>query len=208
VESQEVVVAPPIAHGWLPAFRQLPGTEVRDSTVFIRYVDEVARSLVKSGARRLVFLNTSIATTGGLPLSIVARDLREELGVPTLVVSWGDLETDDYRALQTQRRGSHADEIETSIHLFLQPALVHMEKAVTDYGRDRPQDYPGYRPGLFSRDPADPAYTETGVYGDPKRASADKGERALGILTAQWLKALAGFAGEPLRAETKPGAPR
>jgi creatinine amidohydrolase len=181
---------------------------VRDSTVFIRYVDAVARSLVRSGARRLAFLNTSIATTGGLPLSIVARDLREEMGIPTLVVSWGDLETDEYHALQTQKQGSHADEIETSIHLFLQPGLVHMEKAVTDYGRDRPQDYPGYRPGLFSRDPADPAYSETGVYGDPTRATPEKGRRALAILTAQWLKALEGFSVEPLRAETKPRLPR
>jgi|SoiMetStandDraft_5_1073268.scaffolds.fasta_scaffold05495_2 creatinine amidohydrolase len=208
VESQDVVVAPPIAHGWLPPFRQLPGTEVRDSTVFIRYVDEVARSLVRSGARRLVFLNTSIAKAGGLPLSIVARDLREELGVPTLVVSWDDLETAEYDALQTQRQGSHADEIETSIHLFLQPGLVHMEKAVTDYGHDRAKDYPGYLPGMFSRDPADPAYTETGVFGDPRRATAEKGKRALAILTAQWLKALSGFSGEPLRAETRPRQPK
>ena len=203
VEAQDVVVAPPIAHGWLPPFRQLPGTEVKDPTVFIRYVDEVARSLVRGGARRLVFLNTSIAKAGGLPLSIVARDLREEIGTPTLVVSWDDLETEEYGALQTQRQGSHADEIETSIHLFLQPALVHMEKAVTDYGRDRAKDYPGYLPGMFSRDPADPAYTETGVFGDPRRATAEKGKRALAILTAQWLKALSGFSGEPLRAETR-----
>ena len=66
-----------------------------DSGVFIRYVDEVARSLVRGGARRIVFLNTSISKAGGLPLSIVARDLREQKGTPTLVVSWDDLETDE-----------------------------------------------------------------------------------------------------------------
>jgi creatinine amidohydrolase len=208
VEAQDVVVAPPIAHGWLPPFRQFPGTEVMDSTVFIRYVDEVARSLVRSGAQRLVFLNTSIAKAGGLPLSIVARDLRADLGVPTLVVSWDDLETPEYEALNTQKQGGHADEIETSIHLFLQPELVHMEKAVTDYGRDRAKDYPGYLPGMFSSDPADPAYTETVVFGDPRRATAEKGQRALAILTAQWLKALSGFSGEPLRAQRRPGQPR
>ena len=156
VEAQNVVVAPPIAHGWLPPFRQLPGTEVGDSAVFIRYVDEVAHSLIRSGARRLVFLNTSISKAGGLPLSIVARDLRERKGIPTLVVSWDDLETRADHALQTQPQGTHAEEIETSIHLFLQPGLVQMDKAVTDYGRDRPKDYPGYRPGLFSRDPRIP----------------------------------------------------
>jgi creatinine amidohydrolase len=199
VEALPVVVAPPIHHGWLPAFREFPGTEVADPSVFIGYVDAVARSLIRSGARRIVFLNTSISKAGGLPLSIVARDLRVDLGVPTLVVSWDDLETDASRALETQRRGGHADESETSIHLYLQPDLVRMEQAVTDYGRDRPKDYPGYEPGLYSRDPADPAWSGTGLTGDPKRASAEKGKRALELLTEQWLRALRGFAESPLR---------
>jgi len=68
-----------------------------------------------------------------------------------------------------------------------------MEKAVTDYGREAPKGYPGYQPGLFSRDPHDPAYSETGVFGDPTKATAEKGRKALAILTAQWLKALRGF---------------
>jgi creatinine amidohydrolase len=202
VQALPVVSAPPILHGWLPAFRQLPGTEVSDSTVFIRYVDEVARSLVRHGARRVVFLNTSISKAGGLPLSIVARDLREQTGTPTLVVSWDDLETPEIDALREEKRGTHAGEIETSIHLFLQPELVRMDKAVADYGREGVKDYPGYQPGLFSRDPKDPAWSETGVYGDPTRATAEKGRKALAILTAQWLKALRGFAEAPLPAGT------
>jgi creatinine amidohydrolase len=197
VRELPVVAAPPILHGWLPPFRQFPGTEVADPTVFIKYVDAVARSLVRHGARRVVFLNTSIAKAGGLPLSIVARDLREA-GTPTLVVSWDDLETPEIDALREEKRGTHAGEIETSIHLYLQPELVHMDKAVADYGRDPGASPPGYRPGLFARDPKDPAYSETGVYGDPRKATAEKGRKALAILTAQWLKALRVFAEEPL----------
>jgi creatinine amidohydrolase len=198
VRSLPVVAAPPILHGWLPAFRQFPGTEVADSAVFIKYVDEVARSLVRQGAKRIVLLNTSIAKAAGLPLAIVARDLREETGTPTLVVSWDDLETPEIDSLREEKRGTHAGENETSIHLYLQPQLVHMDKAVTDYGREPATTYPGYRPGLFSRDPRDPDYSETGVFGDPTRATAEKGRKALAILTAQWLKALGGFAEAPL----------
>jgi creatinine amidohydrolase len=197
VEALPVVVAPPIPHGWLPAFRAFPGTEVADPTVFIKYVDAVARSLLRAGAQRLVFLNTSISKAGGLPLSIVARDLRVDTGVPTLVVSWDDLETDAYRALQTQSRGGHADEIETSIHLYLQPELVRMDRAVTDYGRAPARAHPGYQPGLFARDPRDPDHSDTGVFGDPTRASAEKGKQALAIMTAAWLEALRGFAATP-----------
>jgi creatinine amidohydrolase len=200
VQALPVMSAPPILHGWLPAFRQFPGTEVSDPTVFIKYVDEIARSLVRQGARRIVFLNTSISKAGGLPLSIVARDLREQTGTPTLVVSWDDLETPEIDALREEKRGTHAGEIETSIHLFLQPNLVRMDKAVADYGEPAGPGYPGYRPGLFSRDPKDPAYSETGVFGDPTKATAEKGRKALAILTAQWLKALRGFAEAPLAA--------
>ena len=89
------------------------------------YVDAVARSLIRQGARRVVFLNTGIFKATGLPLAIVARDIRTDLGVPTLVVSWDDLETAEAAALAEQERGGHADEIETSINLCLQPERVH-----------------------------------------------------------------------------------
>jgi creatinine amidohydrolase len=204
VDSLPVIAAPPILHGWFPAFREFPGTEVANPSVFIEYVLEVARSLVAQGAKRLVFLNTGIAAATGLPLSIVAREIRTATGTPTLVVSWDDLETPEYRSLQQQRAGGHADEIETSIALYLQPQLVRMERAVADYGSAARKDYPGYQPGQFSRDLADPGFSRTGLVGDPTLASAEKGRRALEIMTRQWLEALRGFAEAPLRAGERP----
>ena len=197
VDSLPVLVAPPILHGWFPAFRDYPGTEVADPDVFQAYVREVAMSLVRHGARRIVFLNTGVTRATGLPISIAAREIRIETGRPTLVVSWDDIEPAELEAHMEQRAGGHADEVETAIHLYLQPDLVHMERAVTDYG-GRAKDYPGYRPGLFSRDPTDPAYSETGLYGDPTLAEAEEGELALRLMTREWLIALRGFAAEPL----------
>jgi creatinine amidohydrolase len=199
VDSLPVLAAPPILHGWFPAFRDFPGTEVADPDVFIKYVLDVARSLVTQGAHRVVFLNTGIAAATGLPLSIVAREIRTSTGTPTLVVSWDDLETPAYHALEQQRTGGHADEIETSISLYLQPQLVHMDRAVTDYGTGPAKDYPGYQPGQFSRDSLDPAFSRTGQLGDPTLASAEKGKQALEIMGRAWLKALRGFAQTPRR---------
>ena len=199
VDSLPVIVAPPILHGWFPAFRDFPGTEVADSEVFRKYVHEVALSLVRQGAKRIVFLNTGIAKATGLPPSIAAREIRVQNGVPTLVVSWDDLETPEVDALQEQKMGGHGGEIETSIHLFLQPNLVQMDKAVVDYGDGPRKDYPGYKPGLFSRNPDDPAFSTTGIFGDATKATAEKGEKVLKIMTRQWLKALRGFEKEPIR---------
>lgn len=193
VDSADVIVAPPILHGWFAAFRGYPGTEVADPNVFEDYVFEVAMSLVRQGVQRIVFLNTGIAKATGLPISIAAREIRTQTGTPTLVVSWDDLETAEMEALGTELVGGHGGELETSIHLYLQPDLVHMDRAVTDYGDSQSRGYPGYQPGRFSRDRTDPGFSETGILGDPTLANAEKGQRAMEILTEQWLLALRGF---------------
>jgi creatinine amidohydrolase len=198
VDSLPVVVAPPVLHGWFPAFRSFPGTEVADPGVFQAYVMEVARSLVKNGARRLVLLNTGIHLATGLPLAVVAREIRVQTGTPTLLVSWDDLEPEEMEGIAEQEYGGHADELETSIHLVLQPGRVQMEKAVPGLPpRERPSG-PGYRPGFLSRDPGDPDYAPSGVSGDPTLASEEKGRKVLALLTREWLSALRSFASTPL----------
>ena len=198
VDSLPVLVAPSILHGWFPAFREFPGTDIHDADLFQRYALEVGQALVRHGAQRVVFLNTGISRSTGLPLGIAARELHSATRVPTLLVSWDDLETEETAAIAEQRAGSHADEIETSIILALRPDLVHMERAVTDYHGAEAPGMPGYRPGDFSRTPGDPDFSETGVFGDPRLASVDKGRRALAIMSRQWLKALRGFAEVPV----------
>jgi len=198
VDSLPVVVAPPVLHGWFPAFREFPGTEIPDAELFRRTLEEVARSLVRHGARRIVFLNTGITYSTGLPIAVAAREIHQRDGVPTLVVSWGDLETDEVAALAEQRLGGHADELETSVVLALRPDLVHMERAPTDYGPARGEPGPGYRPGGFSRIPGHPEHSTTGILGDATLATAEKGRRVIEIMTGEWVRALRAFATEPL----------
>lgn len=196
VESLPVIVAPPITHGWFPAFREFPGTEVADPTIFIDYVTAVAESLVRHGAQRLAILNTGVSRATGLPLSIVAREIHARTGTPTMVVSWDDLEIDAVAQLQRSSVDGHAGEVETSIHLFLQPHLVDMSRAAADLGRGG-DPYPGYKPGGFSRDPASPSYSTSGVLGDGTLGDPELGRKVLEILTEQWLLALRRFAEEP-----------
>jgi creatinine amidohydrolase len=198
VDSLPVLVAPPILHGWFVAFGDFPGTGISDPDVFRRYVQEVAHSLVEAGARRVVFLNTGITHSTGLPVAIAAREIHAHDHVPTLVVSWDDLETPELDSMATQKAGGHADELETSVVLALRPDLVHMERAPTDYGKPTGDPGPGYRPGGFSRTPGDPEYTTTGIFGDATLATAEKGRRVVTVMTHQWLEALRAFATTPL----------
>ena len=119
--------------------------------------------------------------------------------MPTLVVSWGDLETPEIDAMAEQRVGGHGDEMETSIVLHFRPDLVHMDRAVTDYRGAGGEPIPGYRPGIFSTDPRDPDYSTTGIFGDATLATADKGRRTVEIMTGEWLRTLRLFAEVPTR---------
>lgn len=198
VDSLPVVVAPPVLHGWFPAFRDFPGTEISDADLFRRTLEEVAASLIRHGARRIVFLNTGITFSTGLPIAVAAREIHQREGVPTLVISWGDLETPEVEAMASQRAGGHADEMETSVVLHLRPDLVRMDLAPTDYGLPGGEPGPGYRPGGFSRTPGHPEYSTTGIFGDATLATPEKGRRVVEIMTGEWVRALRAFATEPL----------
>jgi creatinine amidohydrolase/Fe(II)-dependent formamide hydrolase-like protein len=67
---------------------------------------------------------------------------------------------------------------------------------------EREKNYPGYEPGLFSRNRAI-RFSQTGLLGDPTKATAEKGKQALAIMTRQWLQRLQGFTNAPLRTEER-----
>ncbi|MEM9529372.1 MAG: creatininase family protein [Pseudomonadota bacterium] len=195
VRERDVIAAPPILYGWFPAFRNFPSTEIEDPAVFHEYVFLAAKSLVASGAQRIVFLNTGITRATGLPIAIAAREIRAQCGVATLVVSWDDLETAEADAIAEQPWGGHGDETETSVNLVLQPDLVKMDRAETALGSP-PKDYPGYRPGLLPGT-NEAGERQAGIRGDPTLATAEKGRKVLDLMQRNWLAAIDGFAAEP-----------
>ena len=146
-------LAPPIAHGWLPAFRAFPGTEVDDPTVSSG-TSTRSRAPWSGPVRVASCSEPSISKAGGLPLDRGPRPACRHRGAhPGRLLDVS--RTMPYRALQNQERGGHADEIETSIHLFLQPRSCGGPRGGRLWPRRGAADYPGYEPGLFSRDRSD-----------------------------------------------------
>jgi creatinine amidohydrolase len=73
------------------------------------------------------------------------------------------------KKIKQEEGGTHADEIETSLMLYIDPGSVDMSKAVRDY-------HPHGKGGL-TRDPNKPGtYSPSGVYGDATLATREKGE--------------------------------
>ena len=173
-----VVVAPTINYSYYPAFLEYPGsTSVKRETARDMIAD-ICHSLAGYGPRRFYIINTGVSTIG--PLSDAAKALAAE-GVTLRYFQWD--ETDDaVKKVQQQAGGTHADEIETSMMLYIAPETVRMSRAAKDlspHGR-----------GPLTRNPkaTEGTYSPTGAWGDPTLATKDKGQ----ILVEATVKAILG----------------
>jgi len=173
-----VVVAPTVNYSYYPAFREYPGsTSLREETARDMIVD-ICHSLASYGPRRFYVLNTGISTIK--PLSEAAKVLASE-GVILRYFDFGEIDA-VVRKVQQQAGGTHADEIETSMMLYIAPNTVRMSRAVKDLS-------PGGR-GPLTRNPkaTEGVYSPTGAWGDPTLATKEKGQ----IVVEATVKAILG----------------
>ena len=173
-ERSRVVIAPTVNYHFYPAFTEYPGsTSLRLETARDVIVD-ICRSLSRFGPRRFYVLNTGVSTVRAL------APAAEILAAEGILMRFTDLlkvmEPVEKEICQ-QEGGTHADEVETSMMLFMAPADVDMVKAVKDY-------HPGK--GGLTRDPKKEGLTSSpsGVFGDPTLAPREKGRRVTEGLVA------------------------
>ena len=165
VKNADVVVAPTVNYNYYPAFSEYPGsTTLRLETARDLMLD-ICHSLARYGPRKFYALNTGVSTIR--PLKLV----QAELAVENIQFRYTDIlhvSGEAEARVKKEEGGTHADEIETSVMLFIAPSTVDMSKAVKDY---HPAD------GGLTRNPnAKGAYSASGVYGDPTLATREKGE--------------------------------
>jgi len=173
---------PTLGYGHYPAFTDYPGSISLSVETFTALVGEILVGIRTAGAGRCLVLNTGISTIAPLQRAI-------EAGAPGFAalelanVYAGPAYRREEAALREQVRGGHADELETSILLAIAPEQVALERA---------QDWSGQElRGAFSRDDASsPGYSPSGVYGNPRLASAAKGRRLLAAMVEDLLAAL------------------
>jgi creatinine amidohydrolase len=169
---QNVVVAPTINYSFYPAFLEYPGsTSLSMDTARAMFTD-IIHSLVHYGPRRYYILNTGISTLR--PLAQAAADLSKD----GIVLRYTDLTKDDpVEKRVRQSGGTHADEIETSMMLYIAPETVRMKKAARDLNPNQP--------GGLTRDPQGKGtYSPTGAWGDPPLATREKGQAVVESLVS------------------------
>jgi creatinine amidohydrolase len=139
---------------------------------------DILACFVGQGARRLAVINTGVSTEA--PLRIVVRDFYATHCVRVAVADLATLGRSIKPRLQ-QKLGGHADELETSLVLTIEPAAVRMDRAQPDYGHmaDAPATV-FYHPVVFDTDPGSGLdWSQTGARGDPSLATRETGEAAL-----------------------------
>jgi creatinine amidohydrolase len=174
-DSLPIYALPPVHYGKSNEHIGFPGTLSVSSTTFMAVLRDLGSSLSKAGFRKLVLYNTHGGNTS--LIDVMARDLRAEFGLRTFALHGsGGI---SFEGLNPQERayGFHAGEVETSFLLASVPELVDRSAYTVNYIADVAKPamlLPENAPATFAWLTRDIA--SSGVMGDPRPATAEKGE--------------------------------
>lgn len=166
--ATRVVLYPTVNYHFYPSFVEYPGSTSLQLATARDVIVDIVRSIARHGPRRFYILNTGVSTLRALGPS------RDSLLADGIVMQYTNIlevgkEAED--RVRQQAGGTHADELETSMMLYMYPAVVHMAKAVDDY-------HPGA--GGLTRDSVaavreGKVWSRSGTYGNATLATRAKG---------------------------------
>lgn len=185
------ILLPAVAYGETSNNAGFAGTVSLSFETVEHIVTDVATALRRSGARGLIVVNGDFGNLA--PITRAARRAGQEYAFPVLVVDYPGLA--DEAALHATTAPAaphfyHADEVETSIILSLEPGAVHLDRAVAEYPVFPPA-YPQAFTGLEN-------ISTSGVFGDPRPATAETGRAILGGVRRQAVELAEAFVAERL----------
>ncbi len=185
-----VVVAPTVWSGLAEHHLTMGGTLSLDLATFHALLRCLVRSILKDGFRRVLLLNGHGGNIAAL--TAIVNDFAIEFDAPIATTSYWLLAADAFgKILERQANVRHACEAETSMLLALAPDLVDMARAqgaVGPTGREL-KDAIGTDAAIRYR--SFKSRTSHGAIGDPRAASAEKGERLLDAAAEAVAKLLA-----------------
>ena len=166
IEKANVLVWPTLTYGHYPAFADYPGGCSLSAATFEKLVEEILQSILRSGIKSALILNTGISTIA--PLERVIARMGRHIKLANVYQGRRYLIVEE--KIRQQLHGGHADELETSIMLAIAPDKVNMSRAKPWAEREIQAG------ALVRNDKSHPNYSPDGVYGDPTLATKEKGE--------------------------------
>ncbi|MFT3741474.1 MAG: creatininase family protein [Gammaproteobacteria bacterium] len=167
---EHAIALPTINYHYYPNFLEYPGSTSLSLETSRELMCDICRSLAQQGFKKFYVLNTGFSTLK--PLQAAKEELAKENIKMDYLNPSNFFDSPLIKHLQEQSLGSHADEIETSMMLYMAPQIVRMEKAVKDAHPKSPH------PGPLTRNPNanKGIYSPTGAWGDPTLATPEKGK--------------------------------
>jgi len=179
-EATDALLLPAIAYGDAWTAEGWAGTLSLSPETLRAVVTDIGRGLQRMGAKGLVTLNGHFGNRE--PIALAARTL-SEAGFRVLHLDYPKLETFAAEICDSQPAGPgfyHADEVETSMMLALAPESVKLDRAAPEY--------PVF-PETFGLEPMQlSAFNRSGVFGDPRGATAEKGERLIAAIVEECVR--------------------
>lgn len=178
----DALIWPTVTYGFYPAFINYAGSASLTRGTFEAVIWELASELLRFGPRALLVLNTGISTVA--PIDAALARLVDRRKAHHLRSNAGPRFRAAVSALAEQPRGTHADEVETSVMLALAPQVVRMLRA-----QGSPEKLGCVAGAMTPCDPASPGYSPSGCFGQPELATAEKGRMLLEAMTADLIEA-------------------
>ena len=166
------LVTPTLTYGQVWSAKDFPGTIAIQERTYINFLKDIVTSLESKSPRNIILFSGHLGNVA--PSKIAARELLDEKGfnnvyhfsyvVDMKQAAAGIMETELWHG-----SGLHGGEMETSVLLRITPELVRMDKAQADY--------PVRPPDLDIRPISWIEFAKQGIFGDPTKATAEKGAR-------------------------------
>jgi creatinine amidohydrolase/Fe(II)-dependent formamide hydrolase-like protein len=178
-------VLPPIPYGVSYHHGDFKGTLSVTNDALSRFLYDIGMNLAKNGIKKIIILNGH--GDNAPTLSYAAQMINRDAEIFVCVETGETSDIDLYDLIETPN-DIHAGEIETSTTMAIRPEMVKMDKAINEtlsFG-SRYLDYTSERGvAWYVRTKR---ISESGIMGDPTKATEEKGRRMWEIMIAHLVK--------------------
>ncbi len=178
-------VLPPIPYGVSYHHEDFKGTLSVTNDTLARFVHDIGMTLAKNGIKKIIILNGH--GDNAPTLSYAAQMINRDAEIFVCVETGETSDIDLYDLIETPN-DIHAGEIETSTALAIRPEMVKMDKAVNEtlqFGSNYLNYTSDRGVAWYVRTKR---ISESGIMGDPTKATEEKGKRMWEIMIAHLVK--------------------
>ena len=176
----QAMLLPPIAYGDAWNNEAFPGTLSLSPDTLRAVLIDIGSGLQRMGCGGLVLINGHFGNRE--PIALAARRLMGQ-GLPVIHLDYPGMEKLAGEICESRPAAPgfyHADEVETAMMLALRPEAVDMARAAPEY--------PEFPPTFGSEPMQLRDFVSSGVFGDPRSATAAKGEALIAGIVAESLR--------------------